>query len=158
MKFFTKLFGLFLIGAVSASFLPAAPVAQFAPVPLDDLIAMASAIVAGVIGIPIVVSACLSALEYFDKISAAGADNIQIYINTGLYFFALVAVLTGKTDLIFTLDNYFTAFSPILLAILSVLTGGVVSVVQTKRYTEYLRSLYPMQYQLMVNRRNAANK
>lgn len=141
-----RYFALFVVLVVgSFVLLMAPPAAAFEPQPIDDLIAAAKILFASLIGIPTVLALILSILEFYGKVSPGQSDFIQMYFNAGLYVCAFLAILFGKTDLLAAIDHYIGGISPILVAILAVITGGTYSVIQTRRHLDHIRSLYPVQ-------------
>lgn len=123
------------------------PVAQetvFTPAPLEDIIAGASVLLASMVMFPVFLASVLELLEFYGKIDAGQADQIQILANIGLYLACFVAVLLGKTHLLSALDYYLGGITPILVALLALLTGGIHSIIQTRRYQNHIRLLYPI--------------
>jgi len=123
---------------------PAQEPQPFAPQPLDDIIASATVLLASLVGIPAFLSAVLALLEYFGKITPGGSDQVQMLANTVLYIGCFLAVLFGQTNLLAALEHYLGGLAPLLVALLAFLTGGIHSIVQTRRYLNHIRSLYPI--------------
>jgi hypothetical protein len=136
----------FILVIVSAAFLPTSHTreAVFTPTPRSDIITAASVLLASLIGIPALLAFVLGLLEFYGKISPGQSDYIQMWANTILYVICFIAVVLGKTELLSWLDTYLNGFSPILAAILALLTAAYHSIIKTRQYMEHFRLLYPI--------------
>lgn len=135
-----------LVGILTIALTILVPGSQgaLAPQPIDDLVKAASAVLLALYGLPAMFSAILAILEFYGKVTPGGSDTLQMYFNAALYIACFLAVLFGKTELLFGIDKYLSGIAPILVALLTFLTGGVTTIVQTRRFLNHIRLLYPV--------------